>query len=40
MTSIIWRWIISPISSDSASITPLAAELNSFGWRLTMRMSA
>ena len=31
---------VSPISSASAIITPRAAELNSFGWRLMRRMSA
>ena len=40
MTSIIWRWATSISSSDSAIITPRADELNSFGWRLIMRMSA
>ena len=40
ITSIICRWIVRFISSLSAIITPRAAELNSFGWRLIARMSA
>ena len=41
ITSIIWRWTGEVLLARSRpSITPRAAELNSFGWRLIARMSA